>query len=1218
MTFAKRNPHELAGLIVSIIAVCPRCSARYELESDYLGKRIRCQDPQCRFVFEVADSAEPARPATSGRRAPTLDDETEPTELEWEAPQSRGEDQPIEADWRSLPPPPVRLGVPQPEEPAVSGRAADEGTASAEEVLQLMGLAPGGGQGAAGDEEIPEVEVLTPISEGEPEPVELEEVEETEPTDYAELYAKLQRKPRRRLLLIAIPVMLVIGAVAGAGTLLLVKKRQEAAINQRAEQVYAELTAKQYRRAAEAAKDVAGKHKEAGKFRFLRDFATAMEAATDPTIPTDKRRKDFVDYLIAVRDSNDPYKDLIQEYRSHVRDAFLRIHDDEIREATRRADTQDFDTAVRLQTEAQKTQALIREYSGADESLPRDLSDRYTALVQKIEAGRKYLKFLEESQNALKTVTPGALAQVKEQAKNQGFLNRPEIVELINRSEKALLSMIVFTSEERSAEAFPIDRHPSLILGSNTDPVPANTGIVFAVARGVLYALAEGKGQIIWAARVGIDTVHLPVRVPASGNVPALVLVTAPDRHGLVAREAATGKVRWYQRLPGPVCGQPLLVEGRLIVALSDPLGTIVVLESRDGSQLGYMRLNQPIAVGPSLQPGTTRVFVAADAQNVFVLDANPPVSDGPVTLLKLLSVLATGHGAGSLRSEPVVVGGVDEATGQVVGTAYLILAQSDGLQEMRLRSFIITAQPDGAISLAPSVEQKVPGWSWFPPVCNQETVTAVTDSGALIVMGINQKDNQDETLFPLIVEKPKDQAAPLGRGQVVHADEQSIWYLANGEMNCRLRGFKPKEGPTTASGWKQPLRLGTPLHASQVSADGSTLYVVTQTEAPPSWRMTAVNAAAGTIVWQRELGTSFLGEPFRLGEYVYQVDRGAGVVAVDPKQLALSPNQEWAFIGQPVTTSRSDVVGEPYVLPHPNGRVALLLFTTGDGKQLQAQVLEPGRPASDPWTVALPAPLAGAPVLTEKSVILPLTDGGLHRWEIGQKDLKRGPDWRGPRLGETVRTFLARAGKDDILATDGARGLTLYAWPDGDDAQLKQQTNLTDRVLLRPMLVAHGEKGHSWAVVEAGGRVSLLDGETLAVSQRWDTRGLRKGNEITAGPFIVTDQGQPRILVVVDQVQVVCLAPNDRREVWSYRGKGEGLAVAPRQVGEAIVLADVSGRFEAVAVSDGRPLAPPFPPNTPLLAAPAATPLDLGDKLFAPLTDGTVIFIPRGALGLP
>jgi flagellar basal body-associated protein FliL len=522
MTFAKRNPHELAGLIVSIIAVCPRCSARYELESDYLGKRIRCQDPQCRFVFEVADSAEPARPATSGRRAPTLDDEPEPTELEWEAPQSRGEDQPIEADWRSLPPPPVRLGVPQPEEPAVSGRAADEGTASAEEVLQLMGLAPGGGQGAAGDEEIPEVEVLTPISEGEPEPVELEEVEETEPTDYAELYAKLQRKPRRRLLLIAIPVMLVIGAVAGAGTLLLVKKRQEAAINQRAEQVYAELTAKQYRRAAEAAKDVAGKHKEAGKFRFLRDFATAMEAATDPTIPTDKRRKDFVDYLIAVRDSNDPYKDLIQEYRSHVRDAFLRIHDDEIREATRRADTQDFDTAVRLQTEAQKTQALIREYSGADESLPRDLSDRYTALVQKIEAGRKYLKFLEESQNALKTVTPGALAQVKEQAKNQGFLNRPEIVELINRSEKALLSMIVFTSEERSAEAFPIDRHPSLILGSNTDPVPANTGIVFAVARGVLYALAEGKGQIIWAARVGIDTVHLPVRVPASGNVPGV------------------------------------------------------------------------------------------------------------------------------------------------------------------------------------------------------------------------------------------------------------------------------------------------------------------------------------------------------------------------------------------------------------------------------------------------------------------------------------------------------------------------------------------------------------------------------------------------------------------------------------------------------------------------------------------------------------------------
>lgn len=1203
---------------MAIIAFCPKCSARYELEPDLSGRKIRCENAECRAVFEVVASTSTSSAASRGRKAPTFDEDVEPTELEWEAPAAQRGGEPVEADWRSLPPPPVRVGSIGPSTGPASSPPPEEKTASADEVLALMGLAPGEGR-TASSPQAEEVVELVPVSD-EPEAVIVGEAAEepNEPTDYAELYRKLQRKPRRRLLLLAIPVMFLIAGAAVMGAMFYMKSRQEAAINQRAEQVFAELQAKQYKRAASAAAEVAGKHKESGKFRFLRDFATVMESATDPTVPTEKRRKEFVDYLITLRDSNDPYKDLINDYRSHVRDAFLRIHEDEIREATRRADAREFDAAAALQVEAQKTQTLIREYSGSDEGFPKDLQEKYASLVEKIDQGRKFLKFLEESQAALKSVTPAVLAQVKDRAKEGGYLNRPEVVELIDRAEKALMSLIVFKSEERSSEAFPSNRHPSLILGRNTDPVAPNTGIVFAVARGVLYALSEDKGQLIWAARVGIDANDLPVRVPASGSVPTLVLVPAPDGKGLVAREAATGKPRWFQRLPSAVRGRPLLMEGRLIVTLSDPAGTIVVLDSRNGSQLGYLSLNQPIAAGPGIQQGTSRVFVAADAQNVFVLDSNPPLEDGAGSLLKLLAVLPTGHGPGSLRASPVVVGGVDEVTGRIVGTGYLILAQSEGLQEMRLRSFALNTQPDGSISLAPGVEQKVPGWAWFPPVCDQETVAVVTDSGSLVVMGINQKDNQDDPLFPLLVEPPKDQPAALGRGQIVHADEQSIWYLANGELNCRLRGFKAKEGPTAKMGWKEPLRVGSPLHASQVSADGATLFVVTQTETPPSWRMTAVNASQGSIVWQRELGTSFAGDPFRLGDQVYQVDRGAGAIALDPKQVSLSVDQEWMLAGQVVAPTRSDVVAEPFVLRHPNGRVAFVVFTTGDGKDMRVLPLEAGRTAGESYSVSLPATLAGAPVLTEKSLILPLTDGGLHRWEIGQQTVKRGPDWRAPRLGESSKAFMTRFGADLLVVSDGMRGLTLYQWADGADHQLKQQTSLADRILSAPVVLQVSDQGARLAVAEAGGRVSLLDADTLAVLERWDVRGLRKGNEITAGPFVMSDKGQPRILVVADQVQLICLMPQDRREAWSYRLKGEGLAVAPLQIGEAVVLADVSGRFESVTIAEGRPLAPPYPPTVPLPAAPVAVPIELNDSLFAPLSDGTVLLVPRSALGLP
>src|SRR5204863_4964063 len=126
---------------------------------------------------------------------------------------------------------------------------------------------------------------------------------------------------------------------------------------------------------------------------------------------------------------------------------------------------------------------------------------------------------------------------------------------------------------------------PSLLLEM---PVtrPPNPELVLALSRGLLYAL-DGEGRRLWAARVGLDAGDLPVRVPARGDEPELVLIAGTDPPGLTARDARTGAVRWHQPLTEPVLGRPVLAGDRLFVATAGPEGAVADLDARSGRLVG-------------------------------------------------------------------------------------------------------------------------------------------------------------------------------------------------------------------------------------------------------------------------------------------------------------------------------------------------------------------------------------------------------------------------------------------------------------------------------------------------------------------------------------------------------------------------------------------------------------------------------------------------------
>src|SRR5207302_5432624 len=116
------------------------------------------------------------------------------------------------------------------------------------------------------------------------------------------------------------------------------------------------------------------------------------------------------------------------------------------------------------------------------------------------------------------------------------------------------------------------DRPPSLVVSLFRGPRPApgatrTTRPVLALVRGVLYVFDPLTGALHWARRLGVDTAALPVWLPATEATPATVLVCSSEAGGLVALDAADGRVRWLQDLQARCPGPPVPIGNRAFVA---------------------------------------------------------------------------------------------------------------------------------------------------------------------------------------------------------------------------------------------------------------------------------------------------------------------------------------------------------------------------------------------------------------------------------------------------------------------------------------------------------------------------------------------------------------------------------------------------------------------------------------------------------------------------
>jgi outer membrane protein assembly factor BamB len=889
---------------------------------------------------------------------------------------------------------------------------------------------------------------------------------------------------------------------------------------------------------------------------------------------------------------------------------------------------------------------------------PRSLTERILKLDQQVALERRLTQFLKRI-NEKPTPTLEDIAFFEMAAREFGFDKKPQVHQALKALEqKALpsvqyqprgwdmpfraggsvaviggvpglgLPVVAGLAARLSASMLlpPEIVSPGLLVGPRLGPLgapPSTRGVVFALARGVLYALAEHDGRILWATRVGIDTTRLPVRVAATQVTPEIALVLSSDSNTLTARRVADGAALWQQHLPAPCLGRPVVVErdiqqpeGGVYRSRRAYVGTVngrvLEIEIGSGHVLGEYVCKLPLVVGGAREPGTTLLYFPADRGYVFVLD---------VALQKCVAVLRTGHPSGSLRGEPILASdGMPGSGAMNPGPRYLVLCQTAGLEQMKLRAWDLPADW-AAFADRPAVEYSVGGWSWFEPYADGEKIALTTDAGLLGLYGIKQKNNNDKALFPLLGEG-RDTVSlglgrqPAGRTQVVYGTDRDFWVLAQGEMQQWRLGIDGKKGLMVGSEWPQALPLGSALHAGQVNATGDTLFVVTQLPGRQTCVATAVDALNGDIRWQRQLGLLCTHDPAVVGGQVIALDQSGELFVFDPGQQPHRAGFEWQFVQEDILAAPPSTGGRnSQVMIGADG--ALFMISQGNKESVVRRYLpvKKGSEAALP-SFSLHANWTGTPALAGGQMIVPLADGTLARFAL-TKDSRPdgGPDWRALEADAGAPGHVVHLSGDDFLYTDGSNRLHRVTWPAGGQWKLadKQKLQLPplERIVAAPLVLpsADGKAAPRVLVADVSGTLTLLNGDSLQKIRSWNLSG-----PVTSGPFRHGSQ----VGCVVNERSLFWIDPDRPEALWVYGNDGgEAIVGHPQRIGEQVILAHRNGRYVSVDVQTGQPRGKGW--SIRASAAPAAAPVAFGaNRIFASLTDGTVLLLPLEDLELP
>ena len=1189
---------------MSIVARCPHCDTRFNLQSDMAGKSMRCPNLECRQVFTVT-----AQEAT----AP-------PPELPPE------------------PPPPPRPPKPAGKPPKPPKPAVVEAT-----VVDAAVVAP------------PKVKEVVwtegtdvPPKKGKKKPLQAKAAEDDD------FLVRRKKKSNRGPILLIGMVILVIMLLGGVGGYVL----RNRGLNEEkvAAQAKEEYGRGDYGAAAKTydtlTKDYSGSAK-IDEYTFFADLSNMQTVVRSVT-----NREDYAPAVARLNAFIDTHKEspLAKPTTGHAREileAGKKLGEDIANHAgdrvkgfqANRSNADELAKADKAVAAGRELLTTLDPLRGPDDSL-----DKLRGLFDQAEKGVKRERdrsaAIAKAKGQLENPTDAQIQTAEADLRAAGWLDDAEAQALIADAKGKLAGLVQYEDDPAAPQPPPPTAAASLLFVTpvgkdkkrerGAGDAPAT--VYLCVARGILYAFDEDTGALLWAARVGPDVTDPPAvaRVELATGPTEIAVVTSavgstPAVSGHVLK---SGLLQWYQPLPAAAAGPAVVVGNRAFVPVRDAAGTVYEFDLTTGNRVGRVRLGQPVAEkGATLRPGTGLLYVAADARRLYVIDAGGKDDDGNRVNPRCVQVIATGHLAGTLRVPPLFVGpdGVDPAE------RWMVLSQADGPAVTKLRAFAVGAisAPAGGAPVPETpavavVTLPVPGWVWFQPVCDGERLALASDTGHVRLFGVNQAGNLDKPLFPL----PAPALAPPAddrpvRGLVIPVEESTYWAVAAGQLRKARLALVPSKGQEVVMA-PTSLNVGEPLHAAQVNGRKDSACLTVRTPNSSGCRAVCFDLRTGDVRWQRQLGLvpakASSGEQFAApvpqGSSFVLVDEDGGIVAV-PVTSGVGVGQTLAApAAWVVAPAPANATGPTVAAASADGKLVYAVTPVAGAKFVVRRVIG-GKlvgNADSPDEVNAPAALAGQPAVYGDSLLIPTADGFVNRFVpgAGRPTLVPGPKWRGERAPAGGICSITALSDSTFATSDGGKRLTRWEWAAaGAERKEAGVWELREAVAGPGVVVPPAEPDGPprLVVADVSGSVWLFSADKAGQSlKRWKPGESviptgRPGGAFAAQPG---EGGKTVVAYVVDGKSAVAVGPDREDPLWAARiGDDAGITVvgAPQPAGDNRgLVTDLDGRVVLIDGTTGEPIAK-LTAGLPG-AVPAAASGVVANTALTPLSDGSAVVI--------
>lgn len=995
-----------------ITVVCPKCSARYQVDESLRGKKMRCPTASCRLVFDVVEvtgptsKPPPAKPGNSANDTvpmlpsqPAVPAPAGPNFGDWRSVAGRGGSPAPAAPPAPVKPPPAPVKQAPPAKPPAPRPRPAATPAPTPVPTAVPTPAPADDlptNVATADWHAAPPPVATP---GQPRsspafndtalngPVPTTpEVSDT-PTEEDEMEALRKAKSRRaRKMMIGLVVGLLVVVGGGAAVFFGIIRKSENSLYERATEHYKN---EEFDKAAGLFQELAKKFETSERiheYRFMAGLASLRSHEIGKRI---EEALDAVDKFLTNSGKTPEGKKLLEGHKNDLGKAFLERIQEFYGELNSPLAPED--GGIKLMARVERTMERLVLEGAVSKDDAGEVTKRFQQEKNKLETVKNRLAAIAELE---KLAAISGIEAMRETLKfrdkqDPDFANDARVKTALDKMYAQHLAGVKFVDTPpeipNGMERRVADSEPVIILDPQVQgrkPVRGkDETVVLALVRGVLYVLSPSTGETKWALRVGIDTSRLPILLePTATNPSERLLVLSADSNTLTALDIDQRKL-WEYKLGAPCLGRPLIINQRAF--LPTYKGEVHEVELAGGKLLGRYLLGQKLTVGGVYQKmlftgnegGPEReahlAIFAADDNCVYVLD---------VEKRKCETIMYTNHLAGTLRGEPLVLPEIDpNAAEQAVRRAYLVLTQVNGMDESELKLYSLPARERDAQAVAINPPPRLRGLTWFAPYSDSEKIVCISDASRLGLFGINQPNNRDNILFHMIPSDgdknvgydlsdlmlPKEdpnkrskKVDPLRRGlaQVVHVMGEDIWVQAQGSLQRLEIRLNRKVGPQASARWNNPIDLGSPLHEAQMR--GGMLYLVSQPLNRPVSLVTAVNPEGAEpnpgdedrrIIWQRQLGMVCHGEPIVVGGEVLTVDQAGGFFRFDPKAFNVPARGGWLAGGQRLQMPLEFEESAPPLLLRPDERTLLAVTAPGGKKIVLRRYQAPGPGEKEP-----------------------------------------------------------------------------------------------------------------------------------------------------------------------------------------------------------------------------------------------------------------------------